>query len=429
MQLTPLPSIVRARFATLGALCLMVSACGDDPQPSKHDGGMEPVPGPDMCAAADAGTPCGEGQFCVDHQCLPNVCGDGVLAGHEECDDGNQLVGDGCSPSCLLAPLGCGDGVVQLDEECDDGNQYEYDACSTACKLNRCGNGREDGVEECDDGNLINDDACSVTCTENRCGNGRVDVGEECDDGNQVQDDGTWIYQDGTRNNRDTCSNACIQIECGNGRVEGPLLGGQEECDDANENNKDHCSNNCLATGCGNGILEVDLGEVCETAPCRMADGSVCPGNEAKRKCVKCLGWEEDTACKTCRDTYCRAYDDSGGGAVDLVAGCFEKDDASWVQACGDLVTCMRASGTGYNELLGPMESFCGTSNPDTTCQQEGLADGPCIKEWQAATKSTVLATVLGRSSSPARASGWAYKLILCDQASCLSQCGPGAVK
>src|SRR6185295_11438873 len=45
-----------------------------------------------------------------------------------------------------------------------------------------CGNGVIDGNEECDDGNLDDDDACLSTCEPNVCGDGFVDLGvEQCD--------------------------------------------------------------------------------------------------------------------------------------------------------------------------------------------------------------------------------------------------------
>ena len=33
------------------------------------------------------------------------VCGDGTIEGKEECDDSNQALGDGCSPTCAVEPL------------------------------------------------------------------------------------------------------------------------------------------------------------------------------------------------------------------------------------------------------------------------------------------------------------------------------------
>ncbi|HDP73556.1 MAG TPA: DUF4215 domain-containing protein, partial [Candidatus Woesearchaeota archaeon] len=91
---------------------------------------------------------------------LPSaVCGDGVIEGDEQCDDGNTLDGDGCSSTCevesgwlcspsflpsiiLDEPAGpsecspvCGDGFIIGDEECDDGNTLYGDGCSSTCEV------------------------------------------------------------------------------------------------------------------------------------------------------------------------------------------------------------------------------------------------------------------------------------------------------
>ncbi|HIE72357.1 MAG TPA: DUF4215 domain-containing protein, partial [Planctomycetes bacterium] len=39
------------------------------------------------------------------------------------------------------APLSCGDGIVAGDEQCDDGNINDRDGCTNACELARCGDG------------------------------------------------------------------------------------------------------------------------------------------------------------------------------------------------------------------------------------------------------------------------------------------------
>ena len=49
----------------------------------------------------------------------------------EECDDGNLLGHDGCSPTCTFEF--CGDGELQCSEECDDGNNEDGDGCSARC--------------------------------------------------------------------------------------------------------------------------------------------------------------------------------------------------------------------------------------------------------------------------------------------------------
>lgn len=82
-------------------------------------------------------------------------CGDGsVNQESEQCDDGNQADGDGCSAQCLIeeeTPSGgggggysgsggrnayCGDGKKnRSQEQCDDGNQSNGDGCSALCLL------------------------------------------------------------------------------------------------------------------------------------------------------------------------------------------------------------------------------------------------------------------------------------------------------
>ena len=123
-------------------------------------------------------------------------CGNGLrFATEEECDDGNNLSGDGCNSACKLEkgyvcsggsssskdtceynpqeeePLPeCGNGVVEDSEECDDGNTLSGDGCSGNCKLESNGEDCGDGLrvpgslEECDDGNTLNGDGCSSNC-------------------------------------------------------------------------------------------------------------------------------------------------------------------------------------------------------------------------------------------------------------------------
>src|SRR5579871_627304 len=141
-------------------------------------------------------------------------------------------------------PARCGDGVVnQAGEQCDDGNQVNGDGCDNNCTFSGCGNGILDPGEQCDDGNLIDGDGCDHNCTFTGCGNAILDPGEQCDDGNRTNGDG--------------CDNNCTLPACGNGVVDPG-----EQCDDGNQVNGDGCDNNCTFSGCGNGIL--DPGEQCD---------------------------------------------------------------------------------------------------------------------------------------------------------------------
>ena len=119
------------------------------------------------------------------------------VVGPETCDDGNTVTGDGCSDLCLVEPSGaaCGDGVLSGAEECDDGPNNAaaagYGACTTACRYGGyCGDGVLNGMEECDNGSRNNNvtygnkDGCAPGCVFPRfCGDGILDSesGEQCD--------------------------------------------------------------------------------------------------------------------------------------------------------------------------------------------------------------------------------------------------------
>ena len=62
------------------------------------------------------------------------VCGDGYKqALIEECDDGNDVEGDGCDSNCTITS--CGNKILSPDEECDDGNNQDGDGCNSHCEL------------------------------------------------------------------------------------------------------------------------------------------------------------------------------------------------------------------------------------------------------------------------------------------------------
>ncbi|MEO8681341.1 MAG: DUF4215 domain-containing protein [Vicinamibacterales bacterium] len=77
----------------------------------------------------------------------PTICGDGIRAGIEQCDQGNLTNGDGCSAVCTVE-LGwscvgtpsvcasvCGDGIRVGSEACDDLNAMPGDGCSAVCSV------------------------------------------------------------------------------------------------------------------------------------------------------------------------------------------------------------------------------------------------------------------------------------------------------
>jgi cysteine-rich repeat protein len=97
------------------------------------------------------------------------TCGDGVVEGSEQCDDANGVNDDACSNSCQ-APS-CTDGIRNNGETAID-----CGGPCTTCVV--CGNGLVQGAEQCDDGNVVDDDDCSNACLQATCSDGRRNHGE-----------------------------------------------------------------------------------------------------------------------------------------------------------------------------------------------------------------------------------------------------------
>lgn len=175
------------------------------------------------------------GLGCSSPPTQSEFCGDGILNGNEECDDGNSQEGDGCDRNCRVeeaVTAVCGNGLTEPGEQCDDGNTQSGDGCNANCRFEFCGDGIVSGSEACDNGGQNSDtipDACRTDCSLPICGDGVTDTGEECDDGNNLDGDG--------------CDPNCVAFEvCGDGIVQ---PGNGEQCDDGNTIEGDGCDLLC----------------------------------------------------------------------------------------------------------------------------------------------------------------------------------------
>ncbi len=322
------------------------------------------------------------------------VCGDGLLADGEGCDDGNTDAADGCDASCAVETgytcagepsdclTVCGDGLLAGAEACDDDNADALDGCDASCTVETgytcdgapsvcattCGDGLIAGAEACDDGDGDPLDGCDAACLvedgfsctgepsdcATACGDGDLGGAETCDDGNTDPADG--------------CSAACLAEEgyactgepsacatvCGDG-----VIAGGEVCDDLGAQGGDGCSAECAvedgfvcllepsvcAPVCGDGIVAGAEacddgdglgGDGCSTT-CTVENGYACAG--APSVCAPVCGDGIVAGTETCDDG-----DAVGGNGCS--AACKVEDGfmcaglpSACVTTCGDGIT------------------------------------------------------------------------------------------
>ena len=237
-------------------LSVIIRTCGDgtiNQTCETCDTGAFPANAPSSHGACRTGGECGT-TSCT-------FCGDGIVNGGEQCDDGNDIDTDNCHNNCT--PPTCGDGIINnsgCGETCDT-NAFPGNAPSShgPCRPGPCGNPAActfcgDGIvndgEVCDDGNNIDTDNCRNNCTPPICGDSIVGntPGETCDP------PGTPAG-----NNGNTCRGDCTV--CGDG-----IVNDGEQCDDGNGVDTDACNNSCTPPICGDGVINNSgCGETCDT--------------------------------------------------------------------------------------------------------------------------------------------------------------------
>ena len=241
------------------------------------------------------------------HALIPNcanaVCGNNVLEGNEQCDDGNVINGDGCDNNCT--PPSCGNGIVTAGEQCDDGNLINGDGCSAVCQIQCVTDAACTDGDPCTTGDVCVGGACRGTplvCNDNNpCTNDSCSMNGQC-----VYSNNTAACTDG-----DPCTtgDACFGGAC---RAGTPLV-----CNDNNPCTSDSCdgkSGACAHTVipncsfCGNNVLEgneqcddgnVINGDGC-SAVCSVLPGFTCVGTPSV--CTTVCGDGIPAGAETCDD-------------------------------------------------------------------------------------------------------------------------------
>ena len=196
------------------------------------------------------------------------VCGNKVVDGHEDCDDGNSVNGDGCENDCTFT---CTAGVATGDLKCDHNPCNGATTCG-ADHLCHPGAPLPNGAA-CGTGKICNAGACADAV----CGDKIITAPEECDDGNTTPGDGcdackfSCVSADAARNctptdackGKGTCNDTTHVCAPGTPLADGAACGSGQVCK----------GGTCIPATCGDGIVE--QGEDCDFAAANGA-GSGC---------------------------------------------------------------------------------------------------------------------------------------------------------
>ncbi len=268
----------------IGAVSMTVSftGCGSDSATTTP-------PGDDASVSGDDGG---------DEGAAKATCGNSILEGTEECDDGNTTNGDGCENDCGFTCI----AADPKRNHCDDANACNGTETCTAmhkcqagtpiadgmacgagkvctggnCMSGSCGDKIVSAPEECDDGNSTTGDGCEGTCkfsclstdTTRKCTPADPCAGQgTCNDNTHVCAAGTPLANGTACGTGKTCkAGVCTLLTCGNGTIDPG-----ETCEPPSTATCDATCHTIVVAVCGNGVL--DMGEQCDDGNTRNLDG------------------------------------------------------------------------------------------------------------------------------------------------------------
>jgi cysteine-rich repeat protein len=186
-----------------------------------------------------------------------------VITGTEQCDDGNDVDGDGCTSACTF--------TCTSDDDCDDAGPCTADSCSAS---HTCVSTPDESADGTACSTAAGDGACGGgVCIVGTCGDGELDPGEQCDAGADnsaaagCQPDCTLgCQEDGDCDDERPCNGTetCVAVADGQTCAAGEPLADETLCAAG------YCSGGrCVAAVCGNGTVE-------PTETCEPPDAGTC---------------------------------------------------------------------------------------------------------------------------------------------------------
>ncbi len=406
-------------------------------------------------AAGEACDDAGDSANC-DGDCSAVSCGDGYIneAAGEECDP----PGPNCDASCQRIPM-CGDGVIDPGEQCDDGNNVSGDGCSATCVSEYNDDciaaisisegvtafstvaATTDGVSNgssCQFGGQTYADiwytytpTCSGNLTVSTCGTADYDsdlvVYNTCtctptvanllgcnDDGSgcsgytsrltvPVVVGNCYLIRVGGWNSESDRGSGTISLTnsgspcgtvCGNG-----VLEAGEQCDDGNTVSGDGCSSTCQIEQpavCGNGVLEA--GEQCD-------DGNNVSGDGCSATCqVETIAPPNDACANAIVICPSTEAGSTLNGTTDGSAGCGSSNSTadvwySYTPGSSGTLTLDTCSSANYDTVLSVHTACPGTSLNQVACNDD---DPGC-----SGNRSRLSTPVTGGATYYLRVSGW----------------------
>lgn len=268
----------------------------------------------------------------------------------------------------------CGNGIREYGEECDDGNLVPGDFCSPQCKRPNaiCGNGIRESTEECDDGNLTNGDGCDFTCFREEAD---ADSGPDVPDLSDLVDMTDfdtpldWPDMDGIDTpidlrTDDVAQDLCIESTC-------PMiecdLWAQEGCDFAEKCTIEGIDRVCVAAG-------------------TSTEGQTCISETDCALGLTCLtnGGPERLCYRFCRDD----FDCFGTGSLCVYDMTYGSTTVPWVHLCSKACDPISSIGCPENFSCMIYQEPGGLNRFLTDCDPhagEGRDDDPCASDAECA--------------------------------------------